>query len=144
LGTGAKYVVVSTPNDLVLAEGGAVPLKPGPNPKPGHDGIDQPGESIDGQAHLPGDGAGIVLCDEAQAVGSCIAIQFRAAVNELLDIRQNLRRITVTKARHLRITEQNVREQGKRNAATEPLGQAHAPPHRVLNESAGEDHRLDL
>lgn len=86
----------------------------------------------------------VILRDEAQAVSRCLTIQFRATSDELRDIRPDLRRMAVAKASHLRITKQDARQQGERNATTQTFGQAHTPAHGVPDETAGEDYPLNL
>jgi hypothetical protein len=66
---------------------------------------------------LLGDEAGVVLRDKAKAVDGSLTIQFRAADDELIDVRQHIRRVAEAKPRHLRITKQDPRQQSERRAA---------------------------
>ena len=77
--------MVGPPEGLILSQRRTLFLEPAPDPKPRHDGIEDAGEGIDGQAGLAGDGAGVNLRDEVQAVfGRWRSSSVRRAMNSLM------------------------------------------------------------
>jgi len=145
LGGGAEDVVVGAPENFIIAQRWAISAQPGAHGKPGYDGVDGAGDGEEWNLCGSGDVPEIARGNESQSVHPGMAIQFHGAPrDEFLDACLGLRRMAISVARDLCVSEHDPDQPAQRNAASAFFSKADCRANRMLDEPSGENDSLDL
>src|SRR5882724_7450673 len=99
--------MVGVPYDFVFAKSAAIFLQPATDPIPGNDRIEHPGEGVNGKINLAGDGTGVILSHQMQAMFGGLALSLGEMGDEFLNGPMGFGRMTKPPSRYFGVAEQN-------------------------------------